>query len=185
MLYTKEFFDLVKSRLNPGGAVTLFVQLYQSNEAAVKSEIATFFETFPNGVVFANTVNGAGYDLVLLGQAEPTRIDVDAWMARLTRPEYQPIALSLREIGFPTAIELLATYTGSARDLAGWMRDAVITRDRNLRLQYLAGMGLNLRQSGTIYNNMVAYRTQPTGLFVGAPATIGALYHTIENPPVR
>jgi spermidine synthase len=185
MLYTREFFELAKSHLNPGGAVTLFVQLYQSNEAAVKSEIATFFEAFPNGVVFANTVNGAGYDLVLLGQVEPTKIDVDEWMARLQRPEYLPIAQSLREIGFPTAVELLATYTGSAHDLAGWMKDAAITRDRNLRLQYLAGMGLNLRQSGTIYNNMLGYRRQPTGLFLGAPATLAALYEMIENPPIR
>ena len=101
MLYTREFFELAKSHLNPGGAVTLFVQLYQSNEEAVKSEIATFFEAFPNGVVFANTVNGAGYDLVLLGQVEPTKIDVDEWMAKLQRPEYQPIALSLQRNRVP------------------------------------------------------------------------------------
>ena len=36
-----------RQHLNPGGAVTLFVQLYESNTAAVKSEIATFFEAFP------------------------------------------------------------------------------------------------------------------------------------------
>jgi spermidine synthase len=185
MLYTREFFELAKSHLNPGGAVTLFVQLYQSNEEAVKSEIATFFEAFPNGMVFANTVNGAGYDLVLLGQVQPTKIDVDEWLTRLQRPEYEPIATSLREIGFPTAVELLATYSGSAHDLARWLKDAAITRDRNLRLQYLAGMGLNLRQSGTIYNNMLAYRQQPVGVFVGSPGTLETLYQFIENPPIR
>ena len=47
MLYTREFFELAKQHLNPGGAVTLFVQLYESNTEAVKSEIATFFEAFP------------------------------------------------------------------------------------------------------------------------------------------
>ena len=71
MLYTREFFELAKSRLNPGGVMTLFVQLYESNTEAVKSEIGTFFEAFPNGMIFANTFNGAGYDLVLLGQVEP------------------------------------------------------------------------------------------------------------------
>ena len=39
MLYTREFFELAKSRLNPGGIVTLFVQLYESNTEAVKSEV--------------------------------------------------------------------------------------------------------------------------------------------------
>ena len=53
--------------------MTLFVQLYESNTEAVKSEIATFLEAFPNGVVWGNTNNGAGYDLVLLGQVEPTQ----------------------------------------------------------------------------------------------------------------
>src|SRR5437763_12525258 len=100
MLYTREFFDIVKQHLNPGGAVTLFVQLYESNEEAVKSAIATFFETSQEGIVWGNTNNGQGYDLVLLGQTEPTRIDVDTIQARLNRPEYAPVAQSLRDIGF-------------------------------------------------------------------------------------
>lgn len=185
MLYTKEFFELAKSHLNPGGAVTLFVQLYQSNEAAVKSEIGTFFDAFPHGVVFANTVNYSGYDLVLLGQVEPTAIDVDEWQARLAKPEYQTIAQSLREIGFPSAIELLATYAGRASDLRGWLKDAAINRDRNLRLQYLAGMGLNLRQGDVIYTHMVAHRQPPDGLFLGSEATRAILWETIQNPPMR
>jgi spermidine synthase len=185
MLYTKEFFELAKRHLNPGGAVTIFVQLYQSNEEAVKSEIGTFFDAFPNGVVFANTVNNAGYDLVLLGQVDPIKIDVDQWQAKLDRPEYQAIAQSLHEIGFPTVVELLGTYSGSTSDLAGWLKDASINHDSNLRLQYLAGMGFNLRQSGTIYNNMLAYRRQPVGLFYGSPASLAALYGVIENPPIR
>src|SRR5205807_10365088 len=109
MLYTREFFEIVKRHLNPGGAVTLFVQLYESNEDAVKSEIATFFEAFPNGIVWGNTNNGQGYDLVLLGQAQPTRIDVERIQARLGRPEYAPVAQSLRDIGFYSAVDLFST----------------------------------------------------------------------------
>ena len=60
MLYTREFFEEVKTHLNPGGVVTLFVQLYESSPAAVKSELATFFEAFPNGVVFGNTQQRGG-----------------------------------------------------------------------------------------------------------------------------
>ncbi|HEY7473466.1 MAG TPA: fused MFS/spermidine synthase, partial [Vicinamibacterales bacterium] len=63
-LYTQEFFEVAKAHLNPGGVVTLFVQLYESNTAAVKSEIGTFFKAFPNGIVWGNTNNGQGYDLV-------------------------------------------------------------------------------------------------------------------------
>ena len=86
MLYTREFFEIVKAHLNPGGVVTLFVQLYESNTAAVKSEIATFMEAFPNGVVWGNTQDGRGYDLVLMGTVEPVQINVDEIQAKLSRP---------------------------------------------------------------------------------------------------
>jgi len=176
MLYTREFFELVKSRLNPGGAVTLFVQLYESNTEAVKSEIATFMEAFPNGVVWGNTNNGAGYDLVLLGQVEDTKIHVDDIQAKLMRPEYAPVRQSLREIGMNSAVDLFATFAGRASDLKPWLADAMINRDRNLRLQFLAGMGLNLYQSDVIYSGMLAYAHRfPDELFVASPETLNAL----------
>src|SRR5207244_831245 len=185
MLYTREFFDIVKRHLNPGGAVTLFVQLYESNEDAVKSEIATFFEAFPNGVVWGNTNNGQGYDLVLLGQAQPTEIDVDAIQARLNRPEYAPVAQSLRDIGFYSAVDLFSTYAGQRSDLAAWLKDAMINRDRNLRLQYLAGMGLNLYESATIYSKMLAYSRFPDTLFVGSDPLKQSLRNAIQRAQGR
>ena len=171
MLYTKEFFETVKAHLKPGGAVTLFVQLYESNTAAVKSEIATFLDVFPGGVVWGNTNNGAGYDLVLLGQAEPTLIDVDAVQQHLSQPEMAPVARSLGEIGMYSAVDLFSNYAGTKADLAPWLADATINRDRNLRLQYLAGMGFNLYQSEAIYADMLQYSHYPDNLFVGSDAT--------------
>jgi spermidine synthase len=49
-----------------------------------------------------------------------------------------------------------------------WLQDAEINRDRNLRLQYLAGLGLNFNQSGIIYDSMKAYRRFPEELFAGS-----------------
>ena len=181
MLYTKEFFETAKAHLTPGGAVTLFVQLYESNSAAVKSEIATFLDVFPGGVVWGNTNNGAGYDLVLLGQAEPTRIDVEAVQARLAAPAMAPVAQSLREIGMFSAVDLFSNYAGMKADLAPWLADATINRDRNLRLQYLAGMGFNLYQSEAIYADMLQYSRYPEGLFVGSDATKQALRAGIQR----
>jgi spermidine synthase len=180
MLYTREFFEDVKAHLNPGGVVTLFVQLYESNTDAVKSEIGTFFEAFPNGMVFGNTNNGVGYDLVLFGQVEPTTINLDAIDARLKQPEYAKVAQSLREIGFNSAVDLFSTYAGNAADLKPWLKDAPINRDRNLRLQYLAGLGLNLYQSGPIYAEMLSYRTLPQNLFVGSDALKNAVMSGIQ-----
>lgn len=180
-LYTREFFEVVKSRLNPGGVVTLFVQLYESSDAAVKSEIATFLEAFPQGVVFANTINGQGYDLVLVGQLDPKPIDVDRVQARLSDPKNAAIARSLAEIGIYSAVDLFATYGGRRDDMGGWLAGAQINTDRNLRLQYLAGLGLNLYQSAQIYRNMSAESRYPEGLFTGSEQTMQELRQAIER----
>jgi spermidine synthase len=181
-LYTREFFEIAKQHLNPGGVVTQFVQLYESNEEAVKSEIATFLEAFPNGMVFANTVNGQGYDVVLFGQVEPTTIDVDKIQARLESPEFARMAQSFREIGIYSAKDLMATYAGNAKDLKPWTDTAMINRDRNMRLQYLAGMSLNTYQADPIYISMTRYARYPEGLFKGSAETLDALRRAIKFP---
>ena len=185
-LYTKEFFEAAKAHLTPGGVVTQFVQLYESTEEAAKSEIATFFEVFPDGMLFVNNVNGGGYDLVMLGQAGPTTIDVDALTKRLESPEYAGMAQSLRDIGLQSASNLLATYAGSANDFKPWTKDAVINNDKSLRLQYLAGLGLNLYQANNIYQKMVAYGPHmPQKVFTGSPTSLDLLGRMIDSGQFR
>jgi spermidine synthase len=169
-LYTREHFERVKNHLNPGGIVTVFVQMYESNLGAVKSEIATFLDVFPNGSVWANNINGRGYDLVLLGTVDPLRIDVKQIEDRLARVDYQPVVASMSEVGFPTLIDLVSTFSARATDLTGWMSDAVINRDRSLRLQYIAGEGLNVYESAAIYESMTGPRTFPEEMFIADDA---------------
>lgn len=168
-LYTQEFFELAKSKLNPGGVVTVFVQLYESNLAAVKSEISTFLTVFPNGMVFGNEYQGGGYDVVLLGLKDDAPIDIDAIEERLARPEYAPVRQSLAEIGFYSATDLFSTFAAQAPALAPWMADAQINRDKNLRLQFLAGLSLNRYDQGPIYADLIRYRKYPEGVFIGSP----------------
>jgi spermidine synthase len=181
MLYSREFFETVKKRLNPGGVVTLFVQLYESNTEAVKSEVATFLEAFPNGMIFGNTNNGAGYDMVLLGQVEPTVINLDEIQAKLSRPEYAPMAKSFSEIGMNSVIDLFATFAGNKTQLQPWLADATINRDRNLKLQYLAGLGVHLYQSDVIYAGMIRHADYPQGTFTGSDGMLTALQQAMRQ----
>ena len=170
-LYTKEYFELVKRHLNPGGLVTQWVPLYETKENVVKSELATFFEVFPNGTVWSNDENGKGYDIVLLGQAGPTKIDVDELQQRLDRKDYLSVRLSLDQVEIKSAVGLLAKYAGRGPDLQLWLKHAEINLDRNLRLQYLAGLGLNSYQNERIYDDMVFYRKFPEDLFDASDQT--------------
>jgi spermidine synthase len=181
-LYTKEYFETVKRHLNPGGLVAQWVPLYESDPAAVQCELATFFEVFPNGTVWGNEVEHEGYDMVLLGQAEPLQIDLGLVQRRLNGENYQRVLKSLRDAGFRSAFSLLSTYSGQASDLRPWLLGAELNCDRNLRLQYLAGMGLNQAESGSIYADMLSYRRFPESVFVGTNEWVRALRLALEHP---
>lgn len=174
-LYSREYFQMVKEHLNPGGVVTQWVPLYESDLETVKSSVATFFDVFPNGTVWANELEGGGYDVFLLGTVEPMHIDVDKMEQRLASADYSRVAESLRQVGFGTAVSLLSTYAGQARDLRTWLSGAEINRDRNLRLQYLAGLALNYSQETSIYTQMLASRRFPQNLFTGSPERLSEL----------
>jgi len=181
-LYTKEFLEVMKQRLNPGGTVTMYIQLLETNLEAVKSSVATFFEVFPNGVLWGNPYQGQGHDMVLLGQAKPLRIDLDEMEQRFGyRDEASRIPQSLAEVGMNSPVDLFATYAGRKSDLTEWLRGAAINRDSNLRMQYLAGLGLNLDDSVSIYAGMLAYRKFPADMFTSTEGRVDSLREAIRR----
>ena len=173
-LSTREFYESVREHLNPGGTVTVWVPLYQTSDEAVQSEIATFMSVFPNAVVWDNVTDGAG-DIVLSGSVDDTPIDLDAVDARVAAPEYARVRDSLASVGFASVNDLFATFGAQGSDLEPWLADAQINRDRNLRLQYLAGIGFGNIQPELIYVNMTAGRTWPEALFAGSSERLEAL----------
>jgi spermidine synthase len=181
-LYSKEYFELVKKHLNPGGVITQWVPLYESDFDTVKSELATFFDVFPNGTIWGNDINGEGYDVVLLAQVEPTKIDIDALDKRMARDDYKLVRRSLAEVNFHSVPQLLGTYAGRASDLKSWLQGAQVNEDMNLRLQYLAGMGLNYDKPGFVYSEMLSRRTPAPEIFSGSAENVTKFLGSLGQP---
>jgi spermidine synthase len=181
-LNTVEYYQLCKAHLKPGGIVTLWMPLYESSSDTAKSLIGSFFQAFPNGTLWSNDSEGEGYDAVLFGQVEPTRIDLDKLQERLNRADHARVKESLAEAGFRSAVALLSTYAGQAPDLRQWTRDAKINTDRNLRLQYLAGLSLNSYTGTDILQDIRQYYRFPDQLFVGSQSRRQMLKYAIEGP---
>jgi spermidine synthase len=174
-LYSKEYYELVKQHLNPGGVVAQWLPIYDSDAETVKSELATFFSVFPAGTVWSNFVNGDGYDLMLIGRDESNPINVDHIQERLDRPDYSRVLASISEVGWHSAVEIMSTYAGRASDLTTFTANAQINQDLNMRLQYLAGLGLNSMATPRIYADMVSFRRFPEGLLIGSDGRMDAL----------
>jgi spermidine synthase len=180
-LYTREFFEVARQHLNPGGVMTLYVQLFESSPETVKSEVATFFDVFPEGLIFGNTFEGRAIDTVVVGQVEKPEIWLDSIEETLRHPAYAAVDQSLMQAGLYGAVELFGNYAGRARDLQGWLADAQINRDRDLRLQYLAGFGVNQHAGDTIYSEILSYRTFPDDLFVASESTVWRLKQAMDG----
>lgn len=172
-LYSKEYFELVKKHLNPGGLVTQWVPLYESNIPAVKSEIKTFFSVFSSGTIWCNDENGEGYDLVLMGSNEPMVIDQRELQSRMDLV----ISGILGRVKLGTATDILKTYGGRASDLEDWTSAGQINSDQDLRLEYLAGEALNNFDANDIQDQILRRRRWPEDL-IKAPESVRS---TIEK----
>jgi spermidine synthase len=181
VLYSQEYFNLCRQRLKPGGFVTQWVPLYESDVGVVRSEIATFFSVFPHGTIWANDDEGFGYDTVMLGQDGPLTIDVDRLQARFEQASYARIRETLDGLGLGSAIDLLSTYAGRLPDLTAWLADAEINRDRNLRLQYLAGLQLDSNAGTEAYAQILGQRRFPADMFQASPTQLVALYRALGS----
>lgn len=175
-LSTVEFYESAREHLNPGGTITVWVPLYQTRPDTVRSEVATFKSVFPNAIIWDNVTNGAG-DVVMSGRVGDTPIDLDDTDARVAEPGYERVRESLDSIGFASVDDLFATFGGQGDDLDPWLAGAELNRDRNLRLQYLAGSGFifGTDESAQIYSGLTGNRTWPDSLFTGSPDRVAAV----------
>jgi spermidine synthase len=181
-LYSKEYYELVRQHLNPGGVVAQWLPIYESDEETVKSEMATFFEVFPNATVWSNYLRGDGYDLVLLGRLDDMPINVDRLQQRLEQPQYSRVVASLADVEFQSALDLMSSYAGRAEDLTSMTAGAEINRDLNMRLQYMAGLGLNSVSGPLLYRKILSHRRFPKDLMIGSSEGVETLHEVLGRP---
>jgi spermidine synthase len=165
-LYSLEYLSLVKDHLTPGGVVTQWIPLYETDLRSVKSEIGTFAKVFPDTTLWNPDLLEEGYDLVAFGRAEQSPISQAALQARLDAAPR--VKKSLDDVLLKSAADILGSYAGRGRDLAPWLADAEINRERHLRLQYLAGLAANTDQRFAIFQGIVNHRRYPADLFVAS-----------------
>jgi hypothetical protein len=129
-LYTREFFELARSRLRERGFVTYWLPIYQVGEGVARSVVRSFREVFPGAVL----LSGHQSELLLVGRKGASlelprdlqrRIDADPALKR-----------ELRWISLDHAADWVALLAGTDATLERATRDApAVTDDRPL-LEY-------------------------------------------------
>ena len=137
-LFTREFFDLGKRKLAPGGVWTQWVQMYGMDTEDLRTLLRTFTETYRYVVLFS-TIEDA--DLVLVGSDAP--LDLTANRIAAVMERNPDVAFDLQQIDCATPEDVLTRYQIDQDDILDFASDAVLNTDDNMRIEYSAPLHLH------------------------------------------
>jgi spermidine synthase len=128
-LYSREFYQLAASRLQPGGIVAQWLPLPTQNRDDTRSLVRSFLDVFPHASLWTTEL----HEMLLVGSAEPLKLDAPTIAARFQQPE---VASALRAVGVASPAALLATYITDRDGLDWFAGDAPAVTDDRPRIEY-------------------------------------------------
>jgi spermidine synthase len=128
-LFTREFFELARARLRPGGLFAQWLQLYALTPDLLRSLMATYVAVFPHVAAF----RASGVDLILVGSTEPLRGDYPTMAARLAVPA---VSASLRRIGVSRVRDVLARLVLDGEDVPRFADGARLNTEDDPRVEF-------------------------------------------------
>ncbi|MCA9568386.1 MAG: fused MFS/spermidine synthase [Myxococcales bacterium] len=163
-LFTREFWEMGKTRLKPGGVWSQWVQMYGMDDGDLRSLLTTFASVYPYVVLYA-TIEDA--DLVLVGSESPLVPDA-AHAARLFRkPRVHEL---LTKVGVNDPNDMVAMFQMDHDDIVAATAGDPFNTDDNMRIEYNAPLNLHKdtnEQNGRFLRKNVAV---PDGSVVGHAA---------------
>lgn len=190
-VFSSEFYDTCRRSLKPGGLMVQWVHIYESDDATLRTVLATVTDVFPFLTIW-QTLPG---DLVLVGSVEPTRYDLEAIQKRF---DERTVTEDLRRadifrLPVLLGLQLVSDYNAPFLVPA----DTVRHSDFFPTLEYMAERGFFVRDEATLYdvfNETVSRRpTTLLGEYLRKhPLTVTdmqsfALFHTtfkLPNPKI-
>ena len=100
-LYTREYYQLQKNRLKPGGIAAQWIPLHSQGEAEVDMHFKTFRSVFPYTMGWMSVAN----EILIIGSDQPIQIDFNKLKVRLEEPE---IKKALADIEIPNIFSFLS-----------------------------------------------------------------------------
>jgi spermidine synthase len=128
-LFTREFFEIAKARLAPGGVLCQWAHTYDISDADLRSIVATFISVFPNGTLWL--VGEA--DVLLVGSDEPLTGRLAGIQHGWQRPG---VAADLASVGARSPLAILSAFVAEGAALKAWAGDAPIQTDDLARLEF-------------------------------------------------
>jgi spermidine synthase len=125
-LYSRDFYELCRSRLQPGGLMAQWWPLPAQNDEDSRSLVRSFLEVFPYATAWSTEL----HEVLLVGSRVPIELDGERIAARFSQPA---VRAALAEVGVESPEALLATWVTDRAGLERFVADArPVTDDRPL-----------------------------------------------------
>ncbi|MBE9535723.1 MAG: fused MFS/spermidine synthase [Proteobacteria bacterium] len=121
-LFTREFFEIARNRLKPGGIMTQWIQLYSLDVREVKILLKTFNEVFPNVSVWMFSPN----DLIVLGSVD----EIQNHYSHIERAFYDEVLYNdLHKIDISSPSDVLEGHIMGVKNLKLFTKGVPVNTD--------------------------------------------------------
>jgi spermidine synthase len=160
-LYSRDFYVLAATRLNPDGLVAQWLPLATQTDADTRSLVRSFLDAFPCATLWTTEL----HEMLMLGSRTPIELDAVRIAARFNQPE---VYAALREVGVASPAALLATWVTDRVGLERYAAAALPVTDDRPRIEH--GNWVMPGEFARTLPQIMAQRTDPP--LVGADATL-------------
>lgn len=128
-LYSRDFYEIVKRRLNEGGMLAQWWPIVAQNDEDSQSLVRSILDVFPYVTLWTTEV----HEMLLLGSTQPLELDYARIDERMQAPA---VGRALAEVGVMSAADLLATYITDRAGLESYAGAALPVTDDRPRIEY-------------------------------------------------
>jgi len=112
LLFTREFFAQARQRLNPGGVMLAWVEIYDIDLESFRMIARTFINVFPEATLWESIFGG---DYLMVGFNGPLRIDYSALKSQFANPR---VRFDLARVGVGQPEKVAAKLVMGPKELA-------------------------------------------------------------------
>jgi spermidine synthase len=178
-LFTKDFLEIGKTRLKPGGVWSQWVQMYGMDSHDLRILLKTFADVYPHVLVFA-TIEDA--DLVLVGSESPL---VPTEQSALKLLGWPLVRRELKQVDIRGPFDLISLYQFGRDAIVEFSADLPLNTDDNMIIEYGAPLNLHTDTSTENYRLLLENARVPEegmGNDADRWARLAHSYHEREDP---
>lgn len=168
-LYTREYYESIRARLEEGGVVCQWMPLYQISPKRLRSAMKTFVEVFPNATFWYVMRHG-----LFVAKMDSAEIDFEQLHRKFA--EQPALREDLASIGIDSPEELLGHLLLGPDEIRAFVEadgGAPSNTDDYPYLEYFVPRDLFARPLANV-QAIVAHSTEPTRFVVNQPAASAA-----------